>query len=484
MPIKYLVVDKEELRSLELETYFYLQGIHNFTDRETYYNDTKTALDIFTNPDDIVVVLHVGLFWRSKQKNGLTTQIENYVSSLEDNWIIAGNIINEYESKKLHSNLGPVKGKSFFKIWPQLTIINMRNWRKIGMPNFGYNQQCCGKDLPSVTTSKDNIHDSYTPVYIEKGPDEYFSEHEFIAGNECWNIIKESLNNNYKVLNLPGSVRSKIIYTYPEDDYNEYKKTINRYQKKVIKRLDTIAIKVKGNQKLVSTLNNLKHYQWDGSDHLSPFNSEKLFTPEWREPENIEMLKDVDCIIQPCQGWKSLIYSHGKVTDLPQPQPPVQLNNTKCDYVFFDFRQARVTAKRHWNETWDGTENFPKALKKQEALGQKELDSYHKLSSMFDNLPETIAQFQKQQSHYLTLNILQDDGCNILNAFLRGQKYKKVLFLYSNIWTWHWNVILFGKDGCASRMDSSINQISRGINSFYTEGKGVINDLIHITKIR
>ena len=69
MPIKYLVVDKEELRSLELETYFYLQGIHNFTDRETYYNDTKTALDIFTNPDDIVVVLHVGLFWRSKQKN-------------------------------------------------------------------------------------------------------------------------------------------------------------------------------------------------------------------------------------------------------------------------------------------------------------------------------------------------------------------------------------------------------------------------------
>lgn len=484
MSIKYLVVDKEELRSLELETYFDLQGIHNYTDQETYYNNTKKALETFTGPNDIVVVLHIGLFWRSKQKSDLTNEIKKYILSLEDNWIIAGNIINEYESKKLHSNLGPVKGKSFFKIWPQLTIINMRAWRKIGMPNFGYNQKCYGKDLPSVTVSDDNIHDTYTPVYIEKGPDEYFSEHQFVAGNECWNIIKESLENNYKVLNLPGNIRSKIVYTYPEDNYDEYKKTIKRYQKKVIKRLDNIGIKAKGNQKLVSTLNNLKHFQWYGTDHLSPFNSEKLYTPEWRDQRNIDMLKDVDCIVQPCQGWKSLVYSHGKISNMPNGQPPIQLNNTKCDYVFFDFKEQRVDAKRYWNERWDGTVNWPKKLKKQCEFGEKEMNGRNELATLFDSLPEAITQFQKHQSHYLPLNILQDDGCNILNSFLRAKRYKKVLFLYSNIWTWHWNVILFGKEGCAKRMDTSIKLISRGINSFYTEGKGVIDEDIHITKIR
>jgi hypothetical protein len=179
-----------------------------------------------------------------------------------------------------------------------------------------------------------------------------------------------------------------------------------------------------------------------------------------------------------------LVYSHGKISDIPTGQPPIQLNNTKCDYVFFDFNEKRVDAKRHWNECWDGTANWPKRTKKQISCGEKEIQGLKELAAVFDSLPEALKQFQKQKSHYLPLNILQDDGCNILNSFLRAQRYKKVLFLYSNIWTWHWNVILFGKDGCAKRMDTSIKLISRGISSFYTEGKGVIDEDVHITKIR
>lgn len=482
MHIDYLVITKEKLKELDVEDYYHLQKIKHFSDPDNYYNNTKEVFSKLNETTNILVVIHVGLFWNYRLKSTLTDQIKEVVNKLDNNWTVIGNIIDEYESKKCHNpKLKVQKGKCFFKIWPQLTVINLDNWRAIGSPNLGNGQTLTGKQLPDVKPSPFMIHDNYTPLDIQKGDNAYFSDFDFIQGNECWNIIKESLENNMVVHNIPNNIRQGITYTYPEDNYDLWIATLKRFRKKALNNNDK-KILVPGAPKLVKSLNTLRDLQFNNKlSHLSPFNSEGLFSPEARG--HLDFLENVDCVIQPCQGWKSLVYTHGTLPTYSNPMIPKKITNDTCDYLFIDFLKDRVFNKKRFNENWKGLSyQMPKA-RNQNNLDESDIDGYKNLLSYFDDLPKTLETFQKQKHYYMTLNIFEDMDCIKINEFLKENNYENVLFLHSNIWTWHWNVVLFGKHALEKRRVRSIRLVGKGIKNFYYEGKAVYNENVKFTKL-
>lgn len=134
---------------------------------------------------------------------------ESIIDAIEEynktSWICAGHILN--------------RAGDFPVFHQQCVLINLDNWKAANRPDF---EQYKLKFFPAYTPSEENLHDDYTPMYLDVDSSEKGERlHSPYRGNFLDPLIPHSLFNQYRVYNLPYSVRTNKISVYPEDDVNE-----------------------------------------------------------------------------------------------------------------------------------------------------------------------------------------------------------------------------------------------------------------------
>jgi hypothetical protein len=104
---------------------------------------------------------------------------------------------------------------NYFYLHDQCMLVNRRAWEKLGKPAFG-GLEVGKKRLPMPYRSIDNVHDNYTPLYLQPlGKDRDF-EASFGYG---WNAIAAGLAGGHTITNWSNAVRKwkRHCYAYYGD---------------------------------------------------------------------------------------------------------------------------------------------------------------------------------------------------------------------------------------------------------------------------
>jgi hypothetical protein len=104
---------------------------------------------------------------------------------------------------------------NYFYMHDQCLLVNRRAWEKLGKPAFG-GLETGVKRLPLPYRSIENIHDNYTPLYLQPlGRDRDF---DAIFGYG-WNAIAAGLTGGHRITNWPNAVRKwkRHCYAYYGD---------------------------------------------------------------------------------------------------------------------------------------------------------------------------------------------------------------------------------------------------------------------------
>lgn len=115
----------------------------------------------------------------------------------EQDFLVAGQII-------YHVNTYPF-------LHPQMIILNMEQYNRIGRPMIGYHDDSDVLDLHRPERSPENEHDDYTPLWLRpSGEIVACVRREF-----GWNIIHEGLNHGMEIRNLSDKIRWSKRFLYP-----------------------------------------------------------------------------------------------------------------------------------------------------------------------------------------------------------------------------------------------------------------------------
>ncbi|MDT9194712.1 MAG: tetratricopeptide repeat protein [Limnospira sp. PMC 1240.20] len=192
-----------ESRLAELTAYHTRHALHVDYTQFIHSRDINYILEFATK--DYVFVQCPGHTLKFKNVPGIQS---SFISELEgDNFIIKGHILDHNFMKGGHGKYYGIHHQSF--------LVDIKKWNQIGRPIFG-TANPSNTELKKVfcaTRSPDNIHDDYTPVYLQSRGEDYFST---VVGGYGWNLISEGLRHGYKVINFTQKFRDFKFYGYPE----------------------------------------------------------------------------------------------------------------------------------------------------------------------------------------------------------------------------------------------------------------------------
>ncbi len=98
----------------------------------------------------------------------------------------------------------------YFYMHDQCLLVNRRAWEKLGRPKFGGPQQG-QKELALPSRSTENVHDDYTPLYLQPTGQQATLTAAFGYG---WNAISEGLKGGMKIVNWPKEIRRAKRHCY------------------------------------------------------------------------------------------------------------------------------------------------------------------------------------------------------------------------------------------------------------------------------
>jgi len=466
-------ITKEELQQFDdtFKYYYKRHIIDDYFTRDQYYNHTKKIFKKYpTKLYDMLVVWHTGVIFSYRDQGALEKYLKLCFSRWDKNWVAMGNIINEYESTKLHNpKLNPDPAKKYFKIWPQMTVINLHAWHKIGRPNIGAPTSVNGMNLVKVKCADKCIHDNYTPLHIKKGKG-YHSDKTFNV-NEGWNLINEALSKKHTIRNLMPELRGMFNYTYPDDDYNQYIISLKKYHREILKTQpnDKVDIGEDGHEKLLKKLNVAKTNTFKGD--MSVFNSEDLVASNLNQ--YWENIKDVDCIVCPTQGFKDMVYSYGKHKRILKP-----FNNENCDYIHYDFIDKKINQKKKLTEEWNGEYETLNAIS---GIVHYDMKNYNKICEYVPNFQSTFKKYKNHTHKYVQANLIYDPQ-PLIDLIKKGG-YKKIFFMYSDIYPWQHNIILYGANNLTKMQQNLGKALLENADEVYMEGKNIQTGFTEISKI-
>jgi hypothetical protein len=108
-----------------------------------------------------------------------------------------------------HLLFHPTKQYGF--LHPQTIFINLKNWREIGKPSFGY----YSGPVINYERSTSNVHDDYTPHWVKAGEGYREVENQYQA-----EYVSKVLEHGGTILNFDKQ-RGVKFFSYPERDYSE-----------------------------------------------------------------------------------------------------------------------------------------------------------------------------------------------------------------------------------------------------------------------
>lgn len=464
MKVKYVLVKKHELEfDLTWQDYYTKYLIEDSIYADEHF---KAKLDKHI-PDlleyDFVVFVHQGTVFQGRAGSDFIKGVESWLGSLNKEFLVAGHIIDEYQSTLCNApHIKTTPERKYFKLWPQVSVVNIKVWNDCGQPRMGGVTKMDAKRLRPITPSKSQMHDNYTPAWVIRNPDKKYHGEEEIQVNHGWSMINTSVMNDIPVVNIPEDVRKLYSYTYPEDGV-DFIPSLLSYQDAAINKPDNSPVEIKMHKKLKAVLNKKKTNTFIGGFNF--FNSEKMYADNFKDVK--DLLNDVDCIVSPTQGWKEMVYSLG-----------INVNKIKCDYIHYDFSVDRVSEKQWMIENWSGqladldTHN----------ILDWSIEKYHKLIDNFPDWDNDWLEFKSRNHYYVVQNLLTEHKDKNLTNVIKSKNYKTVLFMYSDIYQWQTNTLIYGVNNLTKRHWEVINSLSKSTPNLIIEGRAPVQNHL-ITKI-
>lgn len=357
-----------------------------------------------------------------------------YIDKLEEktngNWLVAGQIIDQYANRKFYNDPDPNKWKNSFYLFPITAIVNVKKWVELGRPAWGQ-QESTPQTVIKCSPSQESIHDGYTPLVINPT-----NEQVEVNVKKGWNIINASLAAGMPVHNLNDSIRNNQNYLYPEVDperYNNFWKSIHLMPKlnDQYKRVLDGIITSKTSMRIDSRT-------WQ----CFIKNTEEYF----QRPEHVQVdLSNVDTLILPCSGFKDFIFSMKKLS-----------HDKELNFIHYDIINECVGIRQKIIQRWDGTRATFKSTLEHIAMeykpnGQKVfhmhsmkdlIEAYDFILTFFDSEEELQTlweKFRKCKHEYIAVDML-DDPFPVLNLI----KTRNVYLCLSDIAGWRNNIISYG----------------------------------------
>lgn len=397
----------------------------------------------------------------------------NYIIELEnqDDWVVAGHIIDQHRNRLLYNKKEAEQFKNSFYLFPITAIVNIKRWEQIGRPHWGDNSY--QKTIIKAIPSSESIHDGYTPLQLCSSKEEVSTKVK-----KGWQIINESLKNDFKVYNLNDSIRRSQNYLYPENDASRY----NKFWKHLLdlpkfndayEKVFNFVIPSKSPKRI---RNNNWSYFLRNTEEYWPLS----------RSINLPIASEIDCLIVPCSGFKDFITS----------QSILKVNN-KITIIHYDILKPCIDIRKKIINEWDGCrKTLPILLEsiKQSYVtsgrenpfhmnAMKSLDDvYNELEPFFDSessLMNKWMEFQNFEHYYFHLDILNeiDDHISELSEIT---KEKNVYFCLSDVAAWRMNLLGYRVKNLRLEMLHSITSLVIKKQNSIIDYKDPATDLQHI----
>jgi hypothetical protein len=112
------------------------------------------------------------------------------------------------------------RGDAYYELHSQCYVINLAKYKILNYPRIGKMELGSNHTQYVPLRSGDNIHDNYTPTYIQSNNHDKKKYQHKCHG---WNILSAALNNNEVVLVFEASARDNKKHFYPESPKDFYK---------------------------------------------------------------------------------------------------------------------------------------------------------------------------------------------------------------------------------------------------------------------
>lgn len=107
---------------------------------------------------------------------------------------------------------------AYYELHHQCYIVNLEYYKKFNKPTIG--QQCLGQKHKQWVPwrSRENYHDSYTPLWVSTGDDTKIYNHKCHG----WNILSIGFENEAPILVFNDKIRNNKKHHYPESTIDFY----------------------------------------------------------------------------------------------------------------------------------------------------------------------------------------------------------------------------------------------------------------------
>jgi hypothetical protein len=182
--------------------------------------------------------------------------------------------IYHYLDKWIERNDSPCRGhilwhpdKQYGRMHLQSMFLNLRHWRDIDRPTFG--KWSGGVTVPKV--SPDNIHDDYTPTWLQPG-----TETREVVNAEMAEYISAVVAGGDAITNFTAPERSSKYFTYPQReelsaplvaDRQKSPNIIYRRNTSKLSQIDKISITRKYDVIYAPAAGNVAEYLWKRFGH-------------------------------------------------------------------------------------------------------------------------------------------------------------------------------------------------------------------------
>lgn len=253
---------------------------------------------------DYCIVMSIGHFISSPN---FFTYINSWIDKID--FFVTGHIIDKESNNSQNDSDG-----HYWGLHKQCMIVNLRYYEEFGKPDWGDRFKSEDKiELIRAKRSKTDIHDDYTPIFLEPTKDTQVCT-PYVDG---WNFINKSLENDLIVYNFHPKIRDTKKYTYPSKHIEVLKEQLGWISKILTGAPDCV-------------------FLWNTEPYLDILKTEG--TP-------IKKLYSVAAGFKP----NFMLYKYGFYDD--------------TEIVYFDYSKQALAFKKFLLKEWDG-KDYPKFLYK------------------------------------------------------------------------------------------------------------------------
>lgn len=378
----------------------------------------------------------------------------NYINKLDDNWLVAGHIMDQYQNRLLHNDPKAAEWTNSFWLFPITAIVNIKKWEQLGRPKWGSNNGV--QTVSLATPSAECVHDNYTPLTLQPAAGTVEAN-----TRKGWSIVDTALRNGLPVLNLSTEIRESQNYLYPENDverYNEFWLSLYMMPK-LTPQYKNVLEKILSS-KFPKRIN-------DRTWQCFIRNTENYFPEEINFPTKIDW-HSIDTIALPSSGFKDFIVSMSKHSA-----------RKTVNVVHFDIIKQCTEIRKKMIDRWDGSRaTFAETLLGIGAeYNRNPIDTFH-MNSMKDvieayehllpffhsedDLKECWQQFKTFDHKYVEADLLDDPlpAIKLIDT-------KRLYICLSDIAGWRNNIISYGYQNLRNDIAGCIEKLhQRGITGY------------------